>query len=346
MSSLRILLRSLAVTGLAAALIAPASAVRAEPTPAELTAQIEKSSLQLERIVEAYNGLTEKMKANQATAATLKTRIGPLETQAEQSRADVAEMAVTAYKTGGLRDVEALLSPGGSGALADRLSTMDRLTRQRQDRIAGYTTNQRRLLTQKAQLDATVARQAAQGRELTAAKQRIEKDLARLYELRRQAYGRATEAAEAARAARAEARQAAADRDTGSTSTSTSTSSGSAPAVSGAAGTAVRYAYGAIGKPYVWGADGPDGYDCSGLTLAAWRAAGKSLPHNAAMQWDKVSHISRGQLRPGDLVFYYDLGHVALYVGDGQVIDAPSAGRNVRKRSMDLSSPYGYGRVG
>ncbi|MFC0006076.1 C40 family peptidase [Micromonospora siamensis] len=349
MSSLRILLRSLAVTGLAAVLIAPASAVRAEPTPAELTAQIEKSSLQLERVVEAYNGLTEKMKANQATAATLKTQLGPLETQAEQSRADVAEMAVTAYKTGGLRDVEALLAPGGSGALADRLSTMDRLTRQRQDRIAGYTANQRRLLAQKAQLDTTVARQAAQGRELAATRKRIETDLARLYELRRQAYGRATEAAEAARAA--EARQAAADRDTRSTSTSkstsksTSTSTASAPPVSGAAGTAVRYAYGALGKPYVWGADGPEGYDCSGLTLAAWRAAGKSLPHNAAMQWDKVSHISRGELRPGDLVFYYDLGHVAIYVGDGQVIDAPSAGRNVRKRSVDMASPYGYGRV-
>ncbi|MEV0153321.1 NlpC/P60 family protein [Micromonospora sp. NPDC050686] len=333
MSSLRILLRTIAVAGLAAALIAPASAVRAEPTPAELTARIEESSTRLERVVESYNALNERMKANRATAATIQTRLGPLAAQAERSRADVAELAVNAYKTGGLRDVEALLEPGRSGTLADRLSVVDRLTRQRQERIAGYTANQRRLLAEKNQLEHTLAQQATQARTLTATRQKIEKDLADLYELRREAYGRATEAPEPA----PEPPPVKSERTVKATS---------APAVSGDAGTAVRYAYGAIGKPYRWGADGPDGYDCSGLTLAAWRAAGRSLPHNAAMQWRKVSHIGRGDLRPGDLVFYSGLGHVALYVGGGQVIDAPSAGRNVRKRSMDMSTPYGYGRVG
>ncbi|MFD0785295.1 C40 family peptidase, partial [Micromonospora azadirachtae] len=118
-----------------------------------------------------------------------------------------------------------------------------------------------------------------------------------------------------------------------------------APAVSGQAGVAVRYAYGAVGKPYVWGGSGPNGYDCSGLTSAAWRAAGKSLPHNARMQWGAVAHVGRGELRPGDLVFYRGLGHVALYVGDDQVIDAPSAGRNVLKRGMNMMPIHGYGRV-
>jgi peptidoglycan DL-endopeptidase CwlO len=115
--------------------------------------------------------------------------------------------------------------------------------------------------------------------------------------------------------------------------------------VSGNAGVAVRYAYGAIGKPYAWAAEGPDSYDCSGLTLASWRAAGKSLPHNAAMQWDVVSHISRSSLRPGDLVFYSGLGHVAIYVGNSQVIHAPTFGETVRLASVDMMTPYGYGRV-
>ena len=116
--------------------------------------------------------------------------------------------------------------------------------------------------------------------------------------------------------------------------------------MSGKAGVAVRYAYNAIGTPYVWAAEGPNGYDCSGLTLAAWRAAGKSLPHNAAMQWDKVAHIGRGSLQPGDLVFYSGLGHVALYVGSGKVIHAPTFGESVKLASVDMMSPYGYGRVG
>ncbi|MFI2646142.1 NlpC/P60 family protein [Micromonospora fulviviridis] len=321
MSSLRILLRSLALAGLSAALLAPASVARAEPTPAELTKQIEKSSTELERIVESYNKLNEEIKANKATAATLQAKIGPLQEQAERSRADVGALAATAYKTGGMRTAQALLEPGGPATLPDRLGTLDQLTRQRQQTIAGFTDTQRRLIDQKTRLDATLAREAAQAKQLVAGKKKIEADLARLYELRRKAYGRATEAP------------------------APSSSAGSAPAVSGSAGVAVRYAYGAIGKPYVYGADGPSGYDCSGLTLAAWRAAGKSLPHNAAMQWDATTRISRGSLQPGDLVFYSGLGHVAIYVGSGQIIDAPSAGRNVNKRGMDIMSIAGYGRV-
>ncbi|WP_328851775.1 NlpC/P60 family protein [Micromonospora globbae] len=322
MPSLKNLLRTLAITGLSAALVAPAAAAHAEPSPADLNRRIERSSAELERVVESYNRLREDMKANKAAVDRLQARIAPLERQTEQSRADVGEIAVTAYKTGGLRTADALLRPGGSAALLDRLGTIDHLTRERQERIAGFTSRQRELVAEKARLNKVLARQDAQARALATTKSRIERDLARLYELRRQAYGRATEAP----AARPDAAR-------------------EAPSISGRAGVAVRYAYGAIGKPYVWGGSGPNGYDCSGLTSAAWRAAGKSLPHNARMQWGAVAHIGRGELSPGDLVFYRGLGHVALYVGDGQVIDAPSAGRNVLKRGMNLMPIHGYGRV-
>lgn len=322
MSCLRNLPRALAVAALSAVLLAPASVARAEPSLAELTRRIEKSSIELEWVVESYNKLTEDMKANQATATTLASRIRLLEARAAHSQADVGEIAVRAYKAGRLNTANVLLQPGGPAALLDRLGTLDQLTRQRQQRIADFIEHQRRLVDQKRRLELTVAKQSAQARQLAATRTRIERDLAKLYELRRQAYGRATEP----------------PRPAGK-------SAGAPPAVSDKAGVAVRYAYGALGKPYVWAADGPDGYDCSGLTSAAWRAAGKSLPHNARMQWGVVSHISRSQLRPGDLVFYRNLGHVALYVGDGQVIHAPTFGRNVEKRNVDLMPPYGYGRV-
>lgn len=322
MSSIRYTLRALAVAVVSATLVAPAVPARAEPSPAELTRRIERASAELERVVEAYNALAEQIKANKATVARLQDRIGPLQQQAEQSRADVSELAVTAYKTGNLDTAAALLRPGDASSLVDRLATVGHLTRERQQRIAAFTDDQRRLIQEKTRLDVTLERQAAQARELTNARKRIERDLASLYELRRQAYGRATEAP----AARSDSAQ-------------------QAPAIAGSAGVAVRYAYGALGKPYQWGADGPDGYDCSGLTSAAWRAAGKSLPHNTRMQWGVVTHIGRGDLRPGDLVFYSGLGHMALYVGGGQIIDAPSAGRNVLKRDMDIMPIQGYGRV-
>ncbi|MFY1672886.1 NlpC/P60 family protein [Plantactinospora sp. WMMB334] len=319
MSSVRILLRTLVVAGLSAALLAPASAVRAEPSVSELTQRINKASAELEKVVESYNKLNEEIKDTRAAAAALGARIEPLRQQADQSRAAVADLANRAYKLGGLSTANALLIRGDGASLADRLGVLEQLARDRDRQIAGFDAAQRQYTEEKSRLDTTLARQNAQAKQLAAGKKKIEGELAKLYEMRREAYGAATSAG--------------------------SRYTGSVPAVSGKAGVAVRYAYGAIGKPYVWAAEGPNGYDCSGLTLAAWRAAGKSLPHNAAMQWNKVAHIGRGQLKPGDLVFYSGLGHVALFVGGGKVIHAPRAGESVKLASVDMMSPYGYGRV-
>ncbi|AVT31601.1 MULTISPECIES: C40 family peptidase [unclassified Plantactinospora] len=319
MSSVRILLRTLVAAGLSAALLAPMSAARAEPSAGELTQRINKASAELEQVVESYNKLNEEIKESKAAAATLSARIGPLQQQADQSRAEVAELASRAYKLGGLSTASALLNRGDANTLVNRLGALEQLARDRDRQIAGFEATQRQYTEEKARLDATLARQTAQAKQLAAGKKRIEGELAKLYEMRREAYGSAT--------------------------SSGSRYTGSVPAVSGKAGVAVRYAYGAIGKPYVWAAEGPNGYDCSGLTLAAWRAAGKSLPHNAAMQWDRVAHIGRGELKPGDLVFYSGLGHVALFVGSGKVIHAPRAGESVKLADVDMMNPYGYGRV-
>ncbi|MGI5215066.1 NlpC/P60 family protein [Plantactinospora sp. CA-290183] len=319
MSSVRVLLRALVPAVLTAALVAPMSGARAEPSAGELTQQITKSSAQLEKVVESYNKLNEEIKSSRATATALGARIGPLEQQVAQGRTEAAEIASRAYKTGGLSGASALLGSGDVSTLVGRLGALNQLARERERQIEGFDATQRRYAAEKAQLDVTLARQTAQVKQLAASKKKIEGELAKLYDMRRAAYGSATSAG--------------------------SRYTGSVPSVSGKAGVAVRYAYNAIGKPYVWAAEGPNGYDCSGLTLAAWRAAGRSLPHNAAMQWDAVAHIGRGSLQPGDLVFYSGLGHVALYVGSGKVIHAPTAGESVKLASVDMMSPYGYGRV-
>ncbi|HKT02625.1 MAG TPA: C40 family peptidase, partial [Rugosimonospora sp.] len=115
----------------------------------------------------------------------------------------------------------------------------------------------------------------------------------------------------------------------------------------GSAGQAVAFALAQLGKAYVWGAAGPGTYDCSGLTMAAWRAAGVSLPHNAAQQWRSVAHVTRAELRPGDLIFYYgDIHHVALYLGGGRMVHAPTQGLNVMISPVGLAPIFGYGRPG
>ena len=113
----------------------------------------------------------------------------------------------------------------------------------------------------------------------------------------------------------------------------------------GPAGVAIRYAYAQLGKPYAWGAAGPDAFDCSGLTMASWGAAGVSLPHSSTLQWAQVAHVSRGQLQPGDLVFYYgNIHHVAIYIGDDKVIHAPTYGEDVTIAPIDHAPVFGYGR--
>ena len=317
MSSARKLLRALVLVGLGIGLIVPAAAAQAEPSPSELTEQINKASTELEKVVESYNKLNEQLKQTKAAVATLTAKMGPLEAQLAKADAEVGKMASVAYRTGQVGTASALLD--GSGPLADRLGMLDQLARDRRRQLEGFTDAERRFTEEKAKLDATEAKQTAQLKELGAGKKKIEGDLAKLYKMREAAYGSAT--------------------------TSSGGYTGSIPSISGQAGVAVRFAYNAIGTPYVWAGESSSGYDCSGLTLAAWRAAGKSLPHNAAMQWDVVAHISRSSLQAGDLVFYSGLGHVAIYVGGGKVIHAPQAGENVKLSSVDMMTPYGYGRV-
>ncbi|WP_427764888.1 NlpC/P60 family protein [Streptomyces sp. DSM 41931] len=104
-----------------------------------------------------------------------------------------------------------------------------------------------------------------------------------------------------------------------------------ANAPSAAGERAVRYAVEQLGKPYEWGAEGPETYDCSGLTSQAWRAAGAEVPRTSQEQWARLERIDLVDLRPGDLVVYFhDATHVALYLGDGMVVQAPRPGARIK----------------
>ncbi|WP_261993106.1 C40 family peptidase, partial [Streptomyces sp. adm13(2018)] len=118
-------------------------------------------------------------------------------------------------------------------------------------------------------------------------------------------------------------------------------------APAGRASQAISFARAQLGKPYVWGATGPSGYDCSGLTQAAWRAAGVSLPRTTYTQINAGRRVSRSQLAPGDLVFFYSgISHVGLYIGGGQMIHAPRPGAPVRIAPIDEMPFAGATRVG
>jgi cell wall-associated NlpC family hydrolase len=292
----------------------------AAPSTGDLQRQIDEASANLEKIVEQYNKVNEDLKATQAGQVSLATQLAPLQASMDEAYASVGDLAAKAYKGAPLGTGAALLEAGSPSALIDQLTVLDQIGRQRHSEIDGYEKAKARYDGQKKQLDDALATQTAQQKDLEARKAKIDSDLKSLYALRTKVFGTPTEPRGPSY-------------------------SGPIPAISGAAGVAVAFAYHALGVPYVWAGESFRGFDCSGLTKAAWGAAGKSLPHNAASQWSVVAHISRSQLQPGDLVFYAGLGHVGIYVGGNQIIHAPHAGTNVQLASVDIMRPYGYGRV-
>ncbi|MGW6457616.1 NlpC/P60 family protein, partial [Streptomyces sp. NPDC055078] len=192
---------------------------------------------------------------------------------------------------------------------------------------------------EKSRLAAIEREKAAEARRKAAAKAREEAQ----EEARREA--RAAQQAEAERKRLAEQREQSRDSGQGSgagagTETGQSPAAPAAPAAPGSsygakADKVLAFARGQLGKPYVWGATGPGSYDCSGLTQAAWRAAGVDLPRTT---WDQVKigqRVAAEDLLPGDLVFFYDdISHVGLYIGGGKMIHAPKPGTNVREESI------------
>jgi peptidoglycan DL-endopeptidase CwlO len=109
---------------------------------------------------------------------------------------------------------------------------------------------------------------------------------------------------------------------------------------------ALRYALSRRGDPYVWAAAGPDEFDCSGLVVWAYAQEGISLPHYTGSLWDEGMHVSRADLQPGDLVFFFpDISHVGIYIGDGLMVDAPSTGQVVQVQSVFWDEYVGAVRI-
>ncbi|WP_198537056.1 MULTISPECIES: C40 family peptidase [unclassified Streptomyces] len=237
---------------------------------------------------------------------------------------------------------------------AEAVKSLEKLTETQTALRTGKQTVQTKLAEARALLSRLTAEEKARLAELERKKEAEAREKAERLAARQAAEAKEREAAEKkareeAAKGSAEAGGSGAGSGSGSgTGTGTSPGSGTGTGTGTGSGYAAKaekvlaFARAQIGKPYVWGATGPSSYDCSGLTKAAWREAGVTLPRTT---WDQVkvgTRVATSDLQPGDLVFFYDdISHVGIYKGDGMMIHAPKPGANVREESIYYMPIYG-----
>ncbi|MFJ9827411.1 NlpC/P60 family protein [Streptomyces sp. NPDC101160] len=319
------------------------------PTPAQVKADVDRLYEEAEVATEKYNGAKEQ--AGQARAAfdRLRDEAARRTERLNRSRDALGAVAAAQYRSGGLDPAVQLVLTSDPDQYLERAALAEKAG----DRQAAAIASVRRELAAVRQLR---ARSADRLRELKAHEAELRKQkaavrtkldaaralLARLTAEERARYEAAVTAGRHDAASPGPASGAAADR-----ADRASADRGPLTAPTGRAAAAIAFAEAQLGKPYVWGATGPSAYDCSGLTQAAWRAAGVSLPRTTYTQINAGRRVSRSELAPGDLVFFYSgISHVGLYIGGGRMIHAPRPGAPVRIAPIDEMPFAGATRVG
>jgi len=320
-------LRSLlcAVAALGVVFAGPMTAAHATPSPSSVEDQIDEQWNKLEPIIEQYNNVHNELATKRAAAKRLETRLKPLQLQVDVAMSQVKGMASEAYMQGAPNAMNAMIMSGSPTGLTDKLAFLDQYARHQREQVSGVAKLRDKYAADKRDLDLITATLAERDADLAKTKKGIEKEIDDLQKLRIKAYGSGGGATGKLRL-------------------------GPCPVeyTNDRGGRAAQKACSLIGKPYIFGSEGPNGYDCSGLTKVAWASVGVHLDHYTKDQWGEGRSVGRSELQPGDLVFYYpgSLHHVALYIGDGMVVHAPHTGDFVRMATIDRGPIAGYRRPG
>ncbi|NUS74064.1 MAG: hypothetical protein HOQ05_11725 [Corynebacteriales bacterium] len=302
----------LAIAGLSAMATSPALA-EPEPTLAEAERQVSTLAEQMTVTNEEYQEASVKLEDSRGRQGEVERELSEAQGNFEQEQTKVGLMGATAYETGPFGAMNVLVGATSTQELLDQLSYLDIISGEQNQALNDLVTTRDQVREKKRQIDEEVTTQTEQERILREKKEQLDGELKEWQDKRSklQPKGR---------------------------SHTRYTYDGTA---SGLAEAAVQYAYNQIGKPYELNADGPSTFDCSGLTMMAWKQSGISLPHSSRQQYNSVgTKVDRSALAPGDLIiFYSDMHHVGIYIGSGNVIHAPQPGEYV-KVSPVTAMPY------
>ncbi|WP_330349083.1 C40 family peptidase [Streptomyces sp. NBC_00582] len=271
---------------------------------------------------DAYNAAEEAAKKQSAEIVALAQKIVEGQERLAELKDRAGAAARSQYRTGGLPDEAQLMLSDDPSEFLDGAGRVLQGQRATKGLIAEVTRTQEDLEQYSADASAQWSKLEANRKAKAAAQKRIEKQITAAEKLESQ-----LQKAEQERLAKLQEQ---ADQKAQTAWLDTGILDEIDGKASAAGKKAIAYATAQIGKPYVWGAEGPDSFDCSGLTSEAWKSAGRSIPRTSQEQWKQLPHVPVEDMRPGDLIIYFgDASHVALYVGDGSIIHAPRPGRTV-----------------
>ncbi len=296
--------------GLALAPTAAHAAPDAAPAPTDVQAQIVQMQHDLETVTEQYNDAKISLDQQNAALATATSAYDAENAKLETLKTQVSKISVGVYKGPQMASLTTVMTSGSPGEVLDKLNTLDAISTHNNGALSDLASGQAQAAA--AQSAATEAAEAAAKTEqdISAKKTSIESELPKL---------------ETQLAALNPTAYAAVMTASGGTAVASATAGTGG---SGTAQGAVSAALSRLGMPYVWAASGPNSFDCSGLTMWAYGQVGIGLPHSSSAQRGSGPSVSLSALVPGDLVFMP--GHVGMYIGNGNVVHAPTTGDVVK----------------
>ncbi|GGZ09685.1 C40 family peptidase [Streptomyces poonensis] len=297
----------------AAAALGAGSAVAAPPE--ETRAEVDRLYQEAEQVTEAYNRAGERAGVLRAQVGAAQDRIARQQHRVNTMREAIGALAGAQYRSGGLDPSLALLFSEDPGEYLDKAATLDRISAHQADELRDLQGALRELSRQRDEAGGKLTELEVSRRAVARHKRTVERKLAQARRLLNSLA--AADRAAYDRASRGDRPQV--------------PDLGDAVAPGARAAAAVAAVRSAVGKPYMWGASGPHGFDCSGLMQWSYAQAGVGLPRTSQQQRFVGRQLPLSEALPGDLVVYRsDASHVGMYVGNGQVIHAPYPGAPVR----------------
>ncbi|MGZ4456773.1 MAG: NlpC/P60 family protein [Nocardioides sp.] len=295
----------------------PANPAQAAPSIDDVQTRVDHLYHAAEQASERYNNARLQLRDLKRGLSSLKADQDRQDARLSVVQGQVQDSIVRQYEGEGLNSVGQVVVSQDPSAFLSKLSTMSQFNDLQSNLFDSYSTEVKALDIRREAYEKRAAEIAATQKKLAAAKATVQDKL--------------NEAKALLSKLKADQRQALLSR-----------SSSRLPSVSasGAAAAALNFARAQVGDAYVYGAAGPDAWDCSGLTMVAWAQAGVSLPHSSSAQYSSGPHVAASDLQPGDLVFYYSpISHVGMYIGNGLIVNAENPSVGVKVTGL-YSMPY------